>query len=576
MGSPFTHVHNGDCESVPGSNPLSAHLDLCAQYHLQKWPLDLPAVPSSFFKFETEFELELKSASTTTTTVVYTTSAPTSTARLASFTAVSDSNSTLRLGSLTLQVLLLSNVLGAFELVLFNLILIYLTYRIFSRTSMVQSPDWDASGDDLEKGTPPTSHIDRCDQESAPPIKIKAESIYLPEKLLDDGEYSTMQVYILSKTRSELIELCRGFNLSIGGTKPALLDRLRHFASQPEQWKALLTNGARRPHRGLRKEANGTRKASTKVSAQRRENMFGYEASPHASAAQPPLPTARSKDNRSIEQKQNFLEWARRNVERNSSQVPHPFPPREVPVINATTLLSPLPPPLPSTAATAMPSLTLAPSSQPACLPASQPPFLAFAGHASVSPAVVPTVVVPNEKDKERAVQLGGNFVLRFRPSEIPYSAAAILSQDIPRIAKIWDDTLPCWDPAAAALTIHGHPVALRYWPQIYFRDPRQRWESLKRTWNAWKTIALYWHEIGAEGFWSEFTDESGKRWSYTRILDAIRKRRKEENLVIMDSAVKEFGPCFSSEFSYRKGKEKRVALTEPSAIARYYKRQKV
>ncbi|KAF7762350.1 hypothetical protein Agabi119p4_8943 [Agaricus bisporus var. burnettii] len=387
---------------------------------------------------------------------------------------------------------------------------------------------------DLENGAVRSTGVGECGPKAVPCIKIKAESIFLPEALLDNGEYSTVQVHILSKSRSELIELCRGFNLGASGTKAVLLDRLRHFASQPDQWKTLwwddrLTNGARRPHRGLPSKAAKNRKTSTKASVQRWETMFG---------------------------RRNFWSGqARRNVERHSTPIPDPLPLHHAPV----SVPPPPPPPLPSMPVAPQPLLHASPDR----------------GSVSSANPMAPTAL-PSTNDRERAVKLGGDFVLRFKPSEIPYSPAAILSQDIQRIAKIWDDTLSCWDPAAAALTIHGHPVALKYWPEIYFRDPGQRWENLKRTWNAWKTIAQYWHEVGPEGFWSEFTGGDGKRLSYTKILDAIRRKRKEENLTIAEYAAIEYGPSFSSEFSYRKGKKKRVALTDPSAIARHYKRRKV
>ncbi|EKM84331.1 hypothetical protein AGABI1DRAFT_32292 [Agaricus bisporus var. burnettii JB137-S8] len=187
-------------------------------------------------------------------------------------------------------------------------------------------------------------------------------------------------------------------------------------------------------------------------------------------------------------------------------------------------------------------------------------------------------VVIPSLQpigDRDHTLQLGSGVVLYFRASEIPDgSPVPILSKDLPRLGKIWDDTHSSWDPALAPLVIQGHPIALKYWQVVYRRDPKGRWNYIKKYWHNWKMIAERWHKSTPENFWAEFMDENGKQKSYTQILEELREQRKQDCLAIAASAQEEYGDIYFSKFSYHK-KGKRVAMTDPRAVSRHYKRCK-
>ncbi|KXN82458.1 hypothetical protein AN958_02534 [Leucoagaricus sp. SymC.cos] len=104
--------------------------------------------------------------------------------------------------------------------------------------------------------------------------------------------------------------------------------------------------------------------------------------------------------------------------------------------------------------------------------------------------------------EPDRTLKLGNGTVLSFKLSTVPTAPSADLAKNIPRLAKMWDDTLPGWNPSLGLLYIHGHPIALKYWPDVYKYPPRgqvNRWNPVKRVYLNWKTVALCWHQMGAK-----------------------------------------------------------------------------
>jgi len=182
-----------------------------------------------------------------------------------------------------------------------------------------------------------------------------------------------------------------------------------------------------------------------------------------------------------------------------------------------------------------------------------------------------PTAGSSSFVDKKRTLRLANGKTVHFKLSEIPQTPAAFLAKDIPRIAKIWDDAHPSWDGSSSLISIKGHPIALKYWPEIYQHGFPGQWETIKKVWTNWKDIALRWHRDTPENFWREFSEPNGQHWSYTKILNTLQQQRKEENEVLARRAQEEAGGGFATEYSYRKGGKRSISLTDSAAIARYF-----
>ncbi|KAJ3769926.1 hypothetical protein FB446DRAFT_790962 [Lentinula raphanica] len=146
-----------------------------------------------------------------------------------------------------------------------------------------------------------------CRMDMATPLNAiiprdpKEEEFTFPKR---DG--STFKAKIMSMRVPELKSLCGEIGQPRGGSKTILLERLKAFSGDTEQWK-LLQPGARRSHKGSRTNENESsnieKKPARKPSAytQRRNAVFGD--------AQVGGPVQRSKDTRTDQEKAEMLAW---------------------------------------------------------------------------------------------------------------------------------------------------------------------------------------------------------------------------------------------------------------------------
>lgn len=85
--------------------------------------------------------------------------------------------------------------------------------------------------------------------------------------------------------------------------------------------------------------------------------------------------------------------------------------------------------------------------------------------------------------------------------------------------------------------------------------------------------VILRYRQSTPESFWQEFTADEHKM-SFTAIVAALRKQRKNNKQDIVAHAREEFGESFDKLFSYRKGNNMYV-MADASAVARRYQKLK-
>ena len=114
--------------------------------------------------------------------------------------------------------------------------------------------------------------------------------------------------------------------------------------------------------------------------------------------------------------------------------------------------------------------------------------------HSSRDPtsALLPAQVVPALLSKTTNTStptpmkliLNGGLEFVYNSNNVPAPMALRLA-NMDTLAQWWDDSSSEWNPRTAPYKIKGQAIALKYWREIYHRDPR--WESTKNQWHLWK-----------------------------------------------------------------------------------------
>ncbi len=112
------------------------------------------------------------------------------------------------------------------------------------------------------------------------------------------------------------------------------------------------------------------------------------------------------------------------------------------------------------------------------------------------------SVATPSSESSENAVaqmrtlRLGNGTILTITEADILNPPAISFASDFPRLNRMWDDTSIHWD-RQSVLIIHGCPIALIYWKDIYTAKsgiswkPGQ-WKGIKGKWFDWKVSMRY------------------------------------------------------------------------------------
>ncbi|KAH9032488.1 hypothetical protein EDB85DRAFT_2145603 [Lactarius pseudohatsudake] len=445
-----------------------------------------------------------------------------------------------------------------------------------------------------------------------------------------DGTHAVVHYDLKNLSKATLRDLCDGFHLAKTGNKATLTDRLKKFSADRREWDGLLP-GARNRHRGPRDPGvtkGGVakppkKKGTTKQSALRRELLFSDDAG--STTSQPFLPTERSKDMRTREEKAAVLSWAREFVARKKRggrggpphPAPAPSPPPSQPYVSRdatapvrgdagvsegppmavqnaalaeriqqiqaelAALMAVVVAPSSSAAAAASASSSSSPASASSAssVVAAPAPALATDG-APPSTATPPQATASHERPSTLAASDPGplpveylklaNGVLSFSKQSVPDPPSISFAKDIPRLIKMWDDGSPEWSPSEAVLRVQGVPIALKHWPVLYRYGKSGQWAGTKKNWAHWRDIATSWQELTEKGFWLKFSIDH-QPMSYTAICEVLKEERAAANRRLAQQAKDEYGDGFSSVFEYRRGSD-HLVKNKQSAIARQYR----
>ncbi|KAF7303700.1 hypothetical protein MIND_00599400 [Mycena indigotica] len=430
---------------------------------------------------------------------------------------------------------------------------------------------------------------------------------------------------LAGKSKNELQELLRVYNLPFTGNKPILEKRLQEFSIQycadPANWcdfsfslplililmcTLFSRKGKRasalRAHKGPRED---TKKTKTKLSDTRRANIIDTERV-----------TERSKDNRTENDKKDMREWAKRTCARLPYRAPpfqqqnpppaQPFIPQEgpatVPVVPVViTEVADV-----SARLEVLESrLAILSSSRAAPWDCNPQPYEqvtatnnTFMGgfndldwSQQPQPVSAPPAPAPMDIDSTGftydiemleyeipcgplAGSWGRDHISRYWPDEIMSVSvpANSFAKDFGLLNEMWDDSSPFWKDKSL-VQIRGRHIAIIHWRGL-FKGTGQ-WSAHKSAWTEWKFLVERYRRGTMEDFWADFT-RNGTRMNYTAILKKLREERGVRNRQLVEQARAEYGSRFSEVFSYVSSqKGDRVVMTHESHIAEEYKRLK-
>jgi hypothetical protein len=443
-----------------------------------------------------------------------------------------------------------------------------------------------------------------------------------PGKLVD-GVHEVVFQEVNNLPKASLREFCDAFHLPKTGNKATLTDRLKKFSADRKEWDGLIP-GARNKHRGPRGDGVTNRpkkkKGAMKQSTQRRALLFGGNADSTGSTttAEPCLPTERSKDLRTDEEKAELLAWA------DAFCASHPYIPEheadllgrsmsrgatsnstsntgtsniqihESPTITEQLQqtqaqleavmiaiadrngdgISPSPPSAvvdgladahgrsrdvnaTTTDGPLLSESTATPSQVTASRECPPPTFAAAATLSTPGPSSGPL----------ESLDLGNGRTLCFAKQSVPDPPSISFARDLPRLMRMWDDDLPEWNPSEAVLRIQGEPIALKHWQRVYRYGKPGQWAGTKKNWTHWKKIATSWKALTEKGFWEKFTVDR-QPMSYTAICKALKEERMANDHHLAAKARTDFGDRFEELFEYRRCGE-HLVRNKDSAVAR-------
>ncbi|KAJ3834183.1 hypothetical protein F5878DRAFT_631192 [Lentinula raphanica] len=162
------------------------------------------------------------------------------------------------------------------------------------------------------------------------PVKAQPpDTLALPESYRD-GVFYVMYQNVTGLRRADLVDLCKGYQLGVNENMKMLRERLVGFSENLVRWK-IVVPGAKRAHRGVRdgmvkkneaKKDSKHKKPKEKLSMLRRNDLMGI--SPSDSQGQTSFVVQRSKDMRTLEEKNDLVRWAKEYIKK------HPYiPPDE-------------------------------------------------------------------------------------------------------------------------------------------------------------------------------------------------------------------------------------------------------
>jgi hypothetical protein len=93
---------------------------------------------------------------------------------------------------------------------------------------------------------------------------------------------------------------------------------------------------------------------------------------------------------------------------------------------------------------------------------------------------------VSDEQISKRTLILADGTCLIFSEADVPNPPTTTFADNIPRLNRMWDDTSNYWN-GESVLMIHGHPIPIVRWPDVYKRWRRGDWDTIKSNYVDWK-----------------------------------------------------------------------------------------
>lgn len=380
-----------------------------------------------------------------------------------------------------------------------------------------------------------------------------------------NGELETVYRSLSGKSRKDLVEWCGEFHLSRQGNMKALTARLREFSGDKGKWESLLP-GARNMHRnprvGLSKRTSKPAKSTL-----RRAALMGTLPATQKAAVHHLLPTVRSIDRRTAEEKASVFDWAERFMKT------HPYDPPSSPARQPAPLQDPrssvLAHPDTSNDITVIKDRVLALSHN---LPGSL--LSPAAGYPTPPKSVIPLVSPTSSPPLAATVHslsLADGSTVKFTASDIPMPPGVSFVDNLDDLIAMWDDASPKWERRSLTI-LAGRPVPLKLWPAVYHSSPKM-WDSLKRRWSDWKLFADHWST-----FSKDFQDGAlcvdGVKLAYSAALKHLRAQRQLKDKQMAAAARMEYDADFDKVFSYMKRGKVHV-MSGDGAIARHFAKLK-
>ncbi|KAJ3774104.1 hypothetical protein FB446DRAFT_702540 [Lentinula raphanica] len=423
------------------------------------------------------------------------------------------------------------------------------------------------------------------------------DSVVLPGRY-EDGVYYAVYQDINHLSRPELQELCKQYSLTPQGNKAVMKERLMGFSEHKIRWQCLLP-GAQRGHRGVREGGVTKLKSKSaipsqsktkkpKASTQRRSELMGLGSDTPSNAQV--FAAERSKDNRTVEEKNNLVRWLLTVFRQKIFAAPiHTKGLQQVPVSTGMTrpgLVKTLDPYIPREELARRQkareeererqkmsdSVALIPYRPALEFPTGPTNLSGNNANGVAAPTLVSRTSPPvppasntNEKESVDKLMIGHGQVITYRYSELRQPPQISFVGKIPRSSRVWDDEHSSWDPVDCGNNLLEINEVYRG------RKGSTTWSWLKKLWNEWRYVAERYHLSGEDAFWNEFsyTDSNNKKhpegWGV--ITKRLRAQREESEQQLVERAKAEYGDQFGKVFVNNRG----VQLTDRPAIARRY-----
>ncbi|KAF9022871.1 hypothetical protein BDZ89DRAFT_1137063 [Hymenopellis radicata] len=169
-------------------------------------------------------------------------------------------------------------------------------------------------------------------------------------------------------------------------------------------------------------------------------------------------------------------------------------------------------------------------------------------------------------------ISIGHGKIVEFYENQLPSPLLLKFTvENVPFLARIWNDERSEWDPSNYDFRVNGVHVALRYWDDLYKYRSDGQWTLTKSTWTKWKFFMQAYETFATPAeFWNHFSTKDGKRRSIAQILQQLKEERTSRNTNLAQQARAHYGDRFNELFRYRKGGRTEV-MQKDDCIARHY-----